>query len=129
MARPRKENGEFAQPGEHIPNDKTRQFVADLYLAGIPKIRIAEHMKIDVDTLNKHYYDDLDHGLDTKVSILCSNLYQDALNGDKKDREFFLRTRGGFTNAQPAPQAPTVSNADLVEFVKSRIPGSTCNND
>ena len=112
MARPRND-----QPGQHKPTEETRALVKKMYAAGIPQTRICLHLDINVDTLIKYYRAEMDLTLDGMISLLADNLFQDALNGDKRDREFWLRTRGGFVQAQPQNNAPQVSEALLQQVI------------
>ncbi len=89
---------------EHEPTEITRRLVMGWYAAGIPQKRICDHLDIDEKTLRKHYRVELDYTLDGMISKLSCNLYQDALNGDKSDREFWLKTRGRFSYAKAAEE-------------------------
>lgn len=102
------------------PTDENRELVRDWYAAGIPMDRIALRLEISNATLRKHYKSDLDDCFDGMVSGMIKNLYQDALGGDKKDRELWLRTRGRLANTQPQQVILHTTQAHLEDFVNSR---------
>lgn len=85
----------------HKPTPETRLIVSELYMAGISKERLAKRLSICVETLDSHYRDELENNKERKIAILATNLYQDALDGDKHAREFFLRTQGRWSFAKP----------------------------
>lgn len=108
------------QPNEHVPTEATKACVSELNAAGVPQVRIAARYNMNVATLRKHYRAELDEKLDDMNAALGRNLYQDALAGNKKDREFWLRTRAGFVNAKSpeeieAAKKPTVLEVRLTK--------------
>jgi len=116
MARPRK------APDAHVPTDENREIVRTLYAAGIPLDRIANRLCISHPTLSHHYKPELDHCLDNMIGALANNLYQDAINGDKKDREFWLKTRGRFAYHKPPEEVIRDNlNTSLLEDIKASL--------
>lgn len=115
MARP--SNG---YDDKYTPTDESRKIVRTLYAAGIPIDRICTRLEISQPTLRKYYKADLDDCLDSMIGGMVSNLYQDALSGDKKDREFWLKTVGKLAIAQPVQVVVQSSAAELVAHVNSR---------
>lgn len=91
-------------PLEHVPTEITRKVVSELYAAGISMERIADRFDICVNTLKKHYRSELDENLENMIGGMVKNLYQDALSGDKKDRELWLKTRGKLAFAKAAEE-------------------------
>jgi hypothetical protein len=85
----------------HSPTLAQREICRELYACGITKARIAERFGIDQDTLAKHYVEELDNNMEHMIGKLAKNLYQDALNGDEKSREFWLKCRGRWSYAKP----------------------------
>jgi SOS response regulatory protein OraA/RecX len=85
----------------HSPTLAQREICRELYACGISKARIAERFGIDQDTLAKHYVEELDNNKEHMVGALAKNLYQDALNGDEKAREFWLKCQGRWSYAKP----------------------------
>ena len=65
--------------------------------AGITHEGIAGIMKIDADTLVKHYKRELDCGLDTCISQVAASLFRKAVSNDHPQSAtsaiFFLKTR------------------------------------
>jgi plasmid maintenance system antidote protein VapI len=89
-------SGEF-----HVPTIETRAKVAGWYAAGVPQSRIAHHLDIDEKTLRKYYREQLDLCKDNMRDVIAKNLYQDALNGDKQAREFWLKCQAQWSYARP----------------------------
>jgi hypothetical protein len=91
------------QPNQHRPTDEQRLIVKELYAVGIPRPRIAARLEISEETLTKHYKQELDDSKDGMISALGKNLYNDAINGDEKAREFWLKCQGRWSYAK-APE-------------------------
>lgn len=85
----------------HEPTDESRQKVADLSCNGFTQADIADHLDIDEKTLRKHYRKELSNTKREKALKLGNNLYQDALNGDKQAREFWLKCQAKWSYAKP----------------------------
>ena len=115
MARPRKPRD------AHEVEENRKIIVRDLYAAGIPLKRIAEHMGIDEFTLLKHYKDQRDASRDAMNSALARNLDQDALNGSKQDREFWLKTRARWSYAKPAEDDKKALSDALLEKLIDKL--------
>lgn len=98
---------------EHKPTELTRERVMRLYSAGVPQERIAEHLDIDATTLRRHYRAELDATVDEMTAQLGSNLFQDALQGDKQSREFWLKCRAKWSHAKP-PEDDKKSTTDTL---------------
>ena len=79
---------------EHIPTDELRVRVADLATAGIPKYLIAKVIKINDETLTKHY----DYELTCSQGILVDKISKvvavQAQNGDPRAQALYLKTQG-----------------------------------
>jgi len=105
----------------HYPTDIQRALVRDFYASGVPQERIAIHLQIDVKTLRKHYREDLDYNLDGMVGKLGKNLYQDALAGNEKAREFWLRTRGRWSNAKDRDEEKDDKALSLLEQIRNKV--------
>ena len=85
---------------DHVPTDETRLLVRELYACGVKRQRIAERFDIDEDTLNKHYKEELDNHKEHLISRLGMGLINDALEGDQKAREFYLKCQGRWSYAK-----------------------------
>ena len=86
---------------EHEPTLLTRAKVEGFSCAGYTQTQIANYLQIDDKTLRKHYRHELDCAKMDKTMALSDNLYMDALNGDKDDRQFWLKTQGRWSYAKP----------------------------
>jgi plasmid maintenance system antidote protein VapI len=85
----------------HAPTDALRMQVGLMAAAGIPRYAIANMMGIHVDTLTKHYEDDLVNGVHKMTSQIAIRLYKKALSNEPDARaagEFLLRHRAGWTD-------------------------------
>lgn len=84
----------------HEPTHTSRKLVKELYACGVSKARIAERLKISPNTLQKWYEDELDNNKEQLASALAKNLYNDALEGNQRDREFWLRCQARWAYAK-----------------------------
>ncbi len=113
--------GKREYPGgspEHEPTEQTRKLVRDFYAAGVPQSRLAEHIGITEMTLRKHYRNEMDLTVDGMASALASNLYQDALAGDKQSREFWLKTRARWSFAKPEEDKKSTTDTLLEKLIE-----------
>lgn len=102
---------------EHKPTEAQRKLVRDMYAAGVPQSRLADHLDINEITLRKHYRAELDLNMDGMTTALGSNLYQDALSGDKQAREFWLKTRGRWSYAKPEEDKKSTTDTLLEKLI------------
>lgn len=113
--------GKREYPGgspEHEPTEETRKLVRNFYAAGVPQSRLAEHIGITEVTLRKHYRKEMDLNLDGMTSELATNLYQDALAGDKQSREFWLKTRARWSFAKPEDEKKSATDSLLEKLIE-----------
>lgn len=103
---------------EHEPTEQTRKLVKDFYAAGVPQSRLAIHLGISEVTLRKHYRDEMDLSLDGMNTALASSLYQDAMNGDKQAREFWLKTRARWSYAKPEDEKKSATDTLLEKLIE-----------
>lgn len=82
------------QKHEHVPTLKKRALVIDFVCLGFTQLAISKYFNISIDTLAKHYRNELDNGHLHRTAKLGRNLYLDALGGCKSSREFWLKTQG-----------------------------------
>ncbi len=105
----------------HVPTDENKIIVRELYAAGIKKLRIAERLKIDERTLCKYYENELDNHKDHMIGSLAKNLYQDALDGDKASREFWLKCQGRWSYAKPPEDDKKSATEALLEKLIEKL--------
>ncbi len=78
----------------HVPTEKLRQRVSDLAIAGIPIYLIAKIIKIDDETLTKHYDYELSCAEPEAVERIAKTVAIQALEGDQKSQALYLKTKG-----------------------------------
>jgi hypothetical protein len=102
---------------EHVPTPDNRKTVQLLITAGNGKELIAKVLKIHVDTLEKHYADELETGLAVANANVAANLYAQATKDDPKAVTaaiFWLKSRAGWNEYGPTP-APMIAQKERVE--------------
>jgi len=78
----------------HEPTEKTRAEVCALVSFGNVQEEIASYMGISVDTLSRHYRDELDNSVVRANAKVAAKLYRKAIDGDDiKAQIFWLKTR------------------------------------
>jgi len=102
---------------EHVPTDALRAKVEGLSCAGIRQERIAKHIGIDERTLVKYYSHELESALEERIALLGSNVYADALEGDKNERKFYLQTRGGWVPPKAVEEKLDKTNSLLEQVI------------
>lgn len=104
----------------HYPTKEQRQRVADLATAGIPKYLIAKIIKIDDETLTKHYEYELSCAQAEAVERIGKVVAIQALEGDPKAQALYLKTQGakfGWVEKQVIEQ----TNSDDLKELKASI--------
>ncbi len=96
----------------HIPDDKTREMVRDLVVLGVKQDKIADYLKISVDTLDKYYRYELDHGLYEALAPVARTAIQLAQAGNLKMIDLVLKYRAGW--AKFAEDDGKKSNTDTL---------------
>lgn len=117
------QNGGGKKP--HVPTIKTRGKVIEFICSGFGQKDIAMYFDINEDTLRKYYREELDKAHIHRTSKLGGKLYKQALGGDFKSQEFWLRTQGRWANAKPKEDIERDNKIDslletLVGQVKSK---------
>lgn len=84
----------------HIPTDEWRAEVRALKSFGVSHEMIARHLKIDEDTLAKHYRDDLDTAVVNANAMVAGKLFKKAtVDEDLTAIIFWLKTRARWRTA------------------------------
>lgn len=105
---------------KHEPTEALRQRVTDLAVAGIPKYLIAKVIKIDDETLTKHYEYELSCAQAEAVERIGKVVAIQALEGDPKAQALYLKTQGakfGWVEKQIVEQV----NSDDMKELKASI--------
>lgn len=127
MARPRRDKLEpdysvlQKQPGEHVPDIHKRSKVIEFTCAGFNHDQVANYFNISVNTLKKHYENELNNSLMMRTGKLARNLFRDGLAGDKGSREFWLKCRAGFAPAKPLDDAKSSLAEALLEKLIDKL--------
>ena len=111
-----KSRGKKNQP--HVPNDKTRAEVGALTSFGNTQEQIADHLGISVDTLAKHYRDELDNSVVRANAKVAAKLFRKATEGDDLSAMiFWLKTRGKWREKDEEG----TTNKKLVEMLIDKL--------
>lgn len=78
----------------HKPTEEMRTRVKDLAVAGIPVYLIAKVIKIDDETLTKHYSYELTCSQAEAVQRIAKVVAIQAEGGDSKAQALYLKTQG-----------------------------------
>lgn len=81
-------------PVGHVPTAEQREKVRLWSMVGTKQEVIAAELGITVDTLAKHYREELDEATARGVANIATNLYTKAMSGDVTSMIFYLKTRG-----------------------------------
>ena len=106
---------------EHIPTDALRTRVKDLAIAGIPIYLIAKVIKIDPDTLVKHYDYELSCSEPEAVERIARVVAIQAEQGDSKAQALYLKTKGakyGWVEKQVVENVNNDETKELRESIK-----------
>lgn len=100
----------------HEATTESKQRVRDLSCAGIPKHLIAKILKMDEETLNNNYADELSTAHPEAVERISKTVIMQAENGDPKAQALYLKTQGakyGWVEKQVIEQADTKEMQEL----------------
>lgn len=81
----------------HKVTDETRAEVDKLLSYGFTHSQVAIVMKISEDTLARHYKNEIKSGGTMAVASVANVLFTKCQSGDTRAIEFFLRTKGRFS--------------------------------
>ena len=104
----------------HEPTQELRQRVCDLATAGIPQYLIAKIIKVDKETLTKHYELELETAQPEAVERISKTVYQQAVEGDSKAQALYLKTQGAKFGWVEKQVVETVS-IDETQALKDKI--------
>jgi hypothetical protein len=106
---------------KHVPTPELKQRVTDLAIAGIPKYLIAKVIKIDDETLTKHYEFELSCAQAEAVERIGKVVALQAEAGDSKAQALYLKTQGakyGWVEKQVIEQQGSDDTKELKEKIK-----------
>lgn len=106
----------------HLWTKELSQRVSDLTVAGIPKYLIAKIIKIDDETLTKHYEHELTCAQPEAVQRIAKVVALQAEAGDPKAQALYLKTQGakfGWVEKQIVETTASDDTKELKDKVKA----------
>jgi polyhydroxyalkanoate synthesis regulator phasin len=106
----------------HKTTPVMKQRIADLAMAGIPLYLIAKIVKLDDETITKHYSYELTCSQAEMVQRIAKVVAMQAENGNEKSQALYLKTQGakyGFVEKQVVESVSTEETKDLKEQIKA----------
>lgn len=83
-------------PVRFVPTKEQRKDVEKYAAVGAPQMVIASILGIHVNTLPKHFRDELDNGLAKANAMVGGKLFTRAMEGDNACIFFWMKTRAGW---------------------------------
>jgi hypothetical protein len=105
----------------HVPTPELRQRITDLAIAGIPVYLIAKIVKLDDETVTKHYDYELSCSQAEAVQRIAKVVALQAEAGDPKAQALYLKTQGakfGFVEKQVIETKTADDTKELKEKLK-----------
>ncbi|MEY8118441.1 hypothetical protein AB9F26_09265 [Falsihalocynthiibacter sp. BN13B15] len=84
----------------HTPSEDQRHIVEVLVAGGTPKTTIAKALDIGMNTLRRHYKDELENGLELANAKVVRRLFRLIEQGSTPATIFWLKTRAGWKEGQ-----------------------------
>lgn len=85
----------------HEPTPESRALISELSAFGITHEQMASRLKINIDTLKKHYERELIDGKTSVIQQVARRLVDKALDGDGTAQMFYLKTQGRWREKDP----------------------------
>lgn len=104
----------------HVPTNALKQRVKDLAVAGIPVYLIAKVVKLDDETLTKHYQYELSCSQAEVVERIARVVAIQAEQGDSKAQALYLKTQGA-KFGWVEKQVIETNNADETKELKDKL--------
>ena len=82
---------------EHAPTEQDRGLVTTMVAYGIPQREVAAVVGVSINTLRKHYKNEIDTAGARATTRIAETLYRRALDGSIRACTFWLERRGGDT--------------------------------
>ncbi len=102
---------------QHYPDPKSRVMVRDLVVLGVNQDKIARYLDISVDTLAKHYRQELDEALYDALAPVAKTAIQMAQAGNTKMIELVLKYRAGWAKMVDEDKSKDVTNTLLEKLI------------
>lgn len=84
----------------HSPTVETREFIRSGFASGVCQPELAQALGVSVNTLKKHYSEELKGGLIAANVAVAGALYRAAMEGNTTAQIFWLKTRAGWREKQ-----------------------------
>ena len=94
-----------------VVNEALREKVSHLAGLGVPQDDIANIIGCAPKTLRKHFRAELDRGVAEANAIISGCLFAAAKGGNTTAQIFWMKTRGGWRERQPAKDPDADANA------------------
>ena len=116
----------------HQPDAASRRLVEHHAAIGTPHQSIAKLLQLSLNTLKKHYREELDLGLARANAVVSGKLFTEAKRGNITAAIFWMKTRGGWretSRVEHSTNAPIevrhldtgrLSDATLAELMAAR---------
>jgi hypothetical protein len=104
----------------HVPTKELRQRISDLAIAGIPQYLIAKIIKLDDETMTKHYEYELSCAQPEAVARIAKVVAVQAEGGDPKAQALYLKTQAAKFGWVEKQVVETVSS-DEAQALKDKI--------
>src|SRR6201987_6341821 len=95
-------------------NEAVREQVRHLAGIGVRQDDIAKIIGCSPKTLRKQFRDDLDRGVAEANAIVSGCLFAAAKGGNVTAQMFWMKTRGGWREKDPAPDSDTLAIQPVV---------------
>lgn len=80
----------------HAPDSGSRRLVEHHAAIGTPHEQIAKLLQVSLNTLKKHYREELELGLARANAVVGGTLFNEAKKGNITAAIFWMKTRGGW---------------------------------
>lgn len=114
----------MARP-EHQPDNKKRWKVEAYVACGYTQEAIARELRLSVNTVKKHYANELANGAESANAKMAKKVYDLGLGGNFKAAQFWLKCRAKWVEKHDAPKDNGKKTlADLVaQFTEDQVEG------
>ena len=108
-------------PKPHDPTPEQRALVEKMTFLGYTQDRIAEIMGFSVDTLQRHYPQEIAQGKHGRLTEVADSLFQSAKKGDTTAAIFILKTQAGWRDKPTQIEVTGADGGPIATEEKSAI--------
>ena len=117
---PRKPTGGKHGRPSHEPTDETRLRVLRAVALGVTQDGTARLLSISIETLRKHYKDEIERSGDILVEEIAGAMYSKAIAGDTAAQKYILGCRAGWKDTAVHEHTGKIETIERV-FVDGKI--------